>query len=66
MLQRAAQRGVRVNIIVYKEVTQALTSKYIPPTGPANFTCSFSDLYTLFLVALLLIGLRPGRFNEIC
>ena len=25
MLQRAAQRGVRVNIIVYKEVTQALT-----------------------------------------
>lgn len=25
MLQAAAQRGVRVNIIVYKEVTQALT-----------------------------------------
>lgn len=28
MLQAAAQRGVRVNIIVYKEVTQALTRKY--------------------------------------
>lgn len=25
MLQRAAQRGVRVNVVVYKEVTQALT-----------------------------------------
>lgn len=25
MLQAAAQRGVRVNVIVYKEVTQALT-----------------------------------------
>jgi hypothetical protein len=28
MLQAAAQRGVRVNIIVYKEVTQALTRMY--------------------------------------
>lgn len=28
MLQAAAQRGVKVNIIVYKEVTQALTRKY--------------------------------------
>ena len=25
MLQAAAQRGVKVNVIVYKEVTQALT-----------------------------------------
>jgi hypothetical protein len=28
MLQAAAQRGVRVNVIVYKEVTQALTRMY--------------------------------------
>lgn len=34
MLQAAAQRGVRVNIIVYKEVTQALTRKYLSPTIP--------------------------------
>ena len=34
MLQAAAQRGVRVNIIVYKEVTQALTRKYLSPTVP--------------------------------
>jgi phospholipase D1/2 len=31
MLQAAAQRGVRVNVIVYKEVTQALTRMYISP-----------------------------------
>ena len=34
MLQAAAERGVKVNIIVYKEVTQALTRKYITPTIP--------------------------------
>ncbi|KAF2102573.1 phospholipase D/nuclease [Rhizodiscina lignyota] len=34
MLQAAAQRGVNVNIIVYKEVTQALTRKYLNPTLP--------------------------------
>ena len=34
MLQAAAQRGVKVNIIVYKEVTQALTRKYLSPTVP--------------------------------
>ena len=34
MLLAAAQRGVRVNIIVYKEVTQALTRKYLNPTLP--------------------------------
>lgn len=28
MLQAAALRGVKVNIIVYKEVPQALTRKY--------------------------------------
>ena len=34
MLQVAAQRGVKVNIIVYKEVEQALTRKYLSPTLP--------------------------------
>lgn len=34
MLQAAAQRDVKVNIIVYKEVTQALTRKYLSPTLP--------------------------------
>lgn len=34
MLQAAAQRGVKVNIIVYKEVEQALTRKYLSPTLP--------------------------------
>lgn len=34
MLQAAAQRGVKVNIIVYKEVTQALTRKYLSPILP--------------------------------
>lgn len=28
MLRAAAERGVQVHIIVYKEVTQALTRKY--------------------------------------
>jgi phospholipase D1/2 len=31
MLQAAAARGVRVNVIVYKEVTQALTRKFLTP-----------------------------------
>jgi phospholipase D1/2 len=35
MLQAAAQRGVKVNIIVYKEVTQALTRKYLTPLIPS-------------------------------
>ncbi|KAL9100673.1 MAG: hypothetical protein Q9163_003980 [Psora crenata] len=34
LLQAAAQRGVKVNIVVYKEVTQALTRKYLSPTMP--------------------------------
>ncbi|KAF2643821.1 phospholipase D/nuclease [Massarina eburnea CBS 473.64] len=34
MLQAAAQRGVKVNIIVYKEVTQALTRKLLTPHLP--------------------------------
>jgi len=35
VIQRAAQRGVKVNIIVYKEVTQALTRTLISPTLPS-------------------------------
>ncbi|MCJ1403303.1 hypothetical protein MMC11_006526 [Xylographa trunciseda] len=34
MLQAAAQRGVKVNVIVYKEVSQALTRKYLSPVLP--------------------------------
>lgn len=34
MLEAAAKRGVKVNIIVYKEVTQALTRKYLNPSLP--------------------------------
>ena len=34
MLQAAAQRGVKINVIVYKEVEQALTRKYLTPTLP--------------------------------
>ena len=34
MLQAAAERGVKVNVIVYKEVAQALTRKYLSPTIP--------------------------------
>ncbi|KAF1849313.1 phospholipase D/nuclease [Cucurbitaria berberidis CBS 394.84] len=34
MLHAAAERGVKVNIIVYKEVTQALTRKLLNPTLP--------------------------------
>ncbi|KAI9816908.1 MAG: hypothetical protein M1827_001553 [Pycnora praestabilis] len=34
MLLAAAQRGAKVNIIVYKEVTQALTRKYLSPALP--------------------------------
>jgi len=34
MLLAAAQRGVKINIIVYKEVEQALTRKYLSPLFP--------------------------------
>ncbi|GME28798.1 putative phospholipase d active site motif protein [Neofusicoccum parvum] len=34
MLQAAAERGVKVNVIVYKEVEQALTRKYLSPLLP--------------------------------
>ena len=55
MLQAAAQRGVKVNIIVYKEVTQALTRKYLSPTLPKylhSFLPRQTDVVTSTLSAL--------------
>lgn len=40
MLQAAAQRGVRVNVIVYKEVTQALTRMFM---APGEVACTEAD-----------------------
>ena len=34
MLAAAAERGVKINIVVYKEVTQALTRKLLSPSLP--------------------------------
>lgn len=56
-LQRAAQRGVKVKIIVYKEVTQAL-SAYLSPLMISylhSLLPQSVDAFTSFLVAL---GLR--------
>lgn len=49
MLQAAAQRGVRINVIVYKEVTQALTRTYthsvtVDPTFGIQFQIEPSAL----------------------
>ena len=55
MLQAAAQRGVKINIIVYKEVTQALTRKYLTPTLPKylhSFLPNASDPVTRTLCGL--------------
>lgn len=41
MLKAAAERGVKVNIVVYKEVTQALTRKYLNPTTCPMFQTLF-------------------------
>lgn len=54
-LQRAAQRGVKVNVIVYKEVTQALTRKLISPLLPSylhSLLPRSTDLITSSLVRL--------------
>jgi hypothetical protein len=40
MLKAAAERGVKINIIVYKEVPQALTCAHSPPELPG---CPVSD-----------------------
>ena len=55
MLQAAAQRGVKVNIIVYKEVEQALTRKYLSPTLPKYLHSLLprnTDLFTKVLSQL--------------
>ncbi|KAA8621685.1 Phospholipase D/nuclease [Pyrenophora tritici-repentis] len=55
MLHAAAERGVKVNIIVYKEVTQALTRKLLNPILP-NYLHSLlpnsTDWFTKGLVRL--------------
>jgi phospholipase D1/2 len=58
MLQAAAQRGVKVNIIVYKEVTQALTRKLLNPTLP-NYLHSLLPRSTdTFTKAVTRVGLE--------
>jgi phospholipase D1/2 len=52
VLQRAAQRGVKVNIIVYKEVTQALTRELISPQLP-RYLHSLLPLSTDAITSLL-------------
>lgn len=56
-LQRAAQRGVKVNIIVYKEVTQALSRWISPPIIDYlhSLLPQSTDAFSSFAVAL---GLR--------
>ena len=57
MLQRAAQRGVKVNIIVYKEVTQVLTRKF--GNGLTDYLHSFLPSHTdTFTSALVKMGLH--------
>ena len=57
MLQAAAQRGVKVNIIVYKEVTQALTRKYLSPTLPKYLHSLLPHTTDRFTSALSRLGL---------
>ncbi|KAL8688709.1 MAG: hypothetical protein Q9218_005443, partial [Villophora microphyllina] len=57
MLQAAAQRGVKVNIIVYKEVTQALTRKYLSPTVPRYLHSLLPRHTDIFSSALTGFGL---------
>ncbi|KAL8939295.1 MAG: hypothetical protein Q9216_003430 [Gyalolechia sp. 2 TL-2023] len=57
MLQAAAQRGVRVNIIVYKEVTQALTRKFLTPTIPRYLHSLLPRHTDKFTSALSALGL---------
>ena len=57
ILQAAAQRGVKVNIIVYKEVTQALTRKYISPLVPEYLHSLLPKSTDRFTSALVRMGL---------
>ena len=65
MLQAAAQRGVKVNIIVYKEVTQALTRKYLSPTIPGYLhsllpRSRYPSLFTSIASSLSRTGLEAA------
>ncbi|KAF2654622.1 phospholipase D/nuclease [Lophiostoma macrostomum CBS 122681] len=57
MLQAAAERGVKVNIIVYKEVTQALTRKLLNPTLPDYLHSLLPHTTDRFTKALTRVGL---------
>jgi phospholipase D1/2 len=54
MLQAAAQRGVKVNIVVYKEVTQALTRTLNPhlPNYLHSLLPTSTDIFTKALIRL--------------
>ncbi|KAF2015063.1 phospholipase D/nuclease [Aaosphaeria arxii CBS 175.79] len=58
MLEAAAQRGVKVNIIVYKEVTQALTRKLLNPTLPEYLHSLLPSSTDSFTKALTRVGLE--------
>ncbi|KAF4546230.1 Phospholipase d active site-containing protein [Lasiodiplodia theobromae] len=57
MLQAAAERGVKVNVIVYKEVEQALTRKYLSPWLPGYLHSLFPDSTDPITRALARVGL---------
>jgi phospholipase D1/2 len=57
MLQAAAERGVKVNIIVYKEVTQALTRKFLNPTLPDYLHSLLPSSTDRFTKGLTRVGL---------
>ncbi|XP_014560613.1 hypothetical protein COCVIDRAFT_34248 [Bipolaris victoriae FI3] len=57
MLLAAAERGVKVNIIVYKEVTQALTRKLLNPLLPNYLHSLLPSSTDMFTKALTRIGL---------
>lgn len=58
MLLAAAQRGVKVNIIVYKEVTQALTRKLLSPTLPAYLHSLLPHTTDIITKGLTRVGLE--------
>lgn len=57
MLHAAAERGVKVNIIVYKEVTQALTRKLLNPTLPDYLHSLLPHTTDGFTKAITRVGL---------
>jgi phospholipase D1/2 len=57
MLEAAANRGVKVNIVVYKEVTQALTRKLLNPTLPDYLHSLLPHSTDFFTKVLTRVGL---------